>query len=359
MSSPLFVVTGGAGFIGHHVARGLLESGQRVRVVDNLSMGRRELVPDGAEFDGPSNCGLLKPDDIECGATIVHLACHPRCNASLFAPVSDLELSYLPGIRLLTAALNAGIRRFVLVSSMSVYGDAPCPYHEGATPLPRDPYAVHKRALEMVVEQLCRAHQVEYTVLRPQHVYGPGQRSDLTYRNVVARWARLMLEGKPLPVFGSLDLRRAFSPLTLVARGIVAAALLPAGANQTFNLGTRKVRSLRHIAAWIARELGIRYPAFETRPAPPTLLEAGHGLVDKAGNHLGVEEDPNEADACLHGLLRELVTMPLGLEERGFEPEVLHEQHALVYQAARRPANGIRSPPALFGSNVGLTSWSL
>lgn len=334
MTRPLFIVTGGAGFIGHHVTRALLEAGQRVRVVDNLSMGRRQLIPAGAEFDGPLDCGLLKSDSIEMGSIIIHLACQPRCNASLFAPVSDIELSYLPGVRLLTSALNAGIRRFVLVSSMSVYGDAPSPYMEASIPLPRDPYAVHKRAFEMVVEQLCRAHQVEYTILRPQHVFGPGQRSDLTYRNVIARWARLMLEKRPLPVFGSLDLRRAFSPVSLIARGIVAASMQPSGACRTFNLGTHRIRTLREVAEWIARGLGIQEFSFEHRPAPPTLLEAAVGCVDKAREVLGVVENPDETESCLQGLLGELMRFPDSLEEQGFRAEVLHEKHALVYRSA-------------------------
>lgn len=333
------VVTGGAGFLGSHVVDSLIQRGCRVSVVDDLSFGEAKNISPYASFAGPRDCGTLTADDIPAGATIVHLAATPRCNASLFAPVTDVERNYLPGVRLLTAALNGGIRRFVYVSSMSVYGCADSPYAEDSIPQPRDPYAANKFALETVVRSECDAHGVEWVILRPQHVFGPRQRWNLTYRNVVARWIACAMQEKPLPVFASLNLERAFSPVSLIVRGIVAATIDRTATNQVFNLGTRRVRSLLELASWITRTLELPQPMFDIGPAPPTLLTSAIGRVSRAERILGITECEYEAEENLKLLGSEIarVESDLFADEQGFHAEVLPCVYEEVYRSVGRP----------------------
>lgn len=331
MEKPRVYITGGAGFIGSHVVDLFVAADWHVTVLDNLSTGDVRNVNSKAEFLGPCDCGALLEGKLSPDSTLVHLAAHPRCNASLFAPVADAQLNYLVGLQVLVAAVNSRVKRVVLVSSMSVYGDAHSPYKEDDIPLPREPYAINKRALEMVVACECAAHDIEWTIVRPQHVFGRRQRSDLTYRNVVARWCRLMLKEMPLPVYGTLDLKRAFSPVSLIARGIYRAATEHGASGQIFNLGTRRVRTLRELSEWIASEIGVRNVCFELKAPPPTLLEEAIGDVSKMEHVLGVREEQDEAGRNLRELVDEVRSESRESPEFVFNPEVLRSRFRGIY----------------------------
>jgi nucleoside-diphosphate-sugar epimerase len=330
------LVTGGAGFLGSHVVDLLLERGNEVSIVDNLVTGRLQNVNAAAAF-AQISCAEILPDMLGPDVTVIHLAAVPQCTASLFRPLADLQANYLEGLRCLTACLAARVRRFVFVSSMAVYGDAAAPpFREGTIPRPRDPYAVNKFALEQIALIESALHGVEVSIVRPQHVFGPRQAPHLAYRNVIARWIRRALSEEPLPVIGTLALRRAFSPVSLVARGIVAAAESPVASGEIFNLGTRRLRTLGEIVHCIEQRLATTCRLVDV-PAPPSLLLDAFGAVDKAENLLGISEQPGEFEAAIDQLVAEIQAGPSVTAERTLEPEFLDEQYYQTYVPSWTP----------------------
>ena len=327
-----FLITGGAGFIGSHVVDMLISKGHTVHIEDDLSTGSRTNINHNSIFQGPRCCGTIRAEDIPRGSTVIHLAARPACNASMFAPVADTDNNYCAAVRFLKAAIVAGVSRIVLVSSMSVYGDAmPMPYVETLAPQPRDPYAINKFALELMVKSLAQSFGIEWVIVRPQHVFGPRQRNDLTYRNVIARWLRRSMARQTLPVIGSLSLRRAFSPIGLVVRGIVAAATLPQAASQIFNLGSPIIRSLQSLRNLI-EEYCKHEVTMEFRPGPPTLAEECFGDVSKASAMLGIIELPDEFEVAFNAIADEIgLQQPISIREMEFVPELSGESYQCIY----------------------------
>jgi UDP-glucose 4-epimerase len=329
-----FLVTGGAGFIGSHVVDRLVAAGCEVRVVDNMSMGRQENVHCRALFTGPHDVATVPDDWLDEQTVAIHLAARPRCTLSVYAPTDDVLSNYVPGVSFLTRCIQRRVRRFVLLSSIAVYGNpGRLPYTEDMEPHPRDPYSINKHALERLCLIECRRNDIEVVVLRAQHVFGPRQRADLRYRNVIARWIRRALHHQSLPVYGSLDLRRAFSPVSLVCRGIVRAAMQDGIDGEVFNLGSGVVRSLRSISEQISSLLGIDI-THEFLTPPPGLLAESYGAVQKAQRRLGVVEDRNEFDDNLRALIEELLDPPSAVEF-GIVPELRRDEYASIFGTAQ------------------------
>lgn len=326
-----FIVTGGAGFIGSHIVDGLINRGYQVYVVDNLSTGRRQNINPNAVFTEPFDASQTPDKWLDEDTVAIHCASQPKCNVSLYAPVNDMENNYAVGVRFVTKCVSRKIKRLVLISSMSVYGDQPkSPYTEGMKPAPKDPYGIHKYALEQMCKVLCQNHGVEHLVLRPQHVFGVRQRYDLSYRNVIPRWIKKAILGQPLPVFGNLNLKRAFSPVSLIQRSIISAALDKKLDGETFNLGSSRTRSLADIAEKIARVLGIKIN-FELLPSPSTLLNLSVGSTEKVQRILNIAESEIEFDANLSALAREIKSATLSDAEIGIVPEIAPQTYISIY----------------------------
>ena len=328
-----FIVTGGAGFLGSHIVDALLDMDHNVAVIDNLTTGISTNLSGKEIAFIKSDCADIPFGILNSEAVVVHCAAQPKCSVSTFMPERDAIDNYLPGVRLVTRALRAGVRRIVLVSSLSVYGSAsPLPYVEQMEPKPEDPYAIHKLALERLALAQCSLHETELVIVRPQHVFGPRQRSDLAYRNVIARWIRRALAELPLPVFGSLDLARAFSPVSLVTRGIVAASLAPEVDGDIFNLGSSNVRTLREIAAMIERAIGksVEYSHMEK---PKTLRLMAYGSVSKASRVLRISEQSGEFEMNFELLVGEICSTPRPSSEKLDEPELMDGTFARIYRA--------------------------
>lgn len=335
-----FLISGGAGFIGSHLVDQLVELGHRPTVIDNLSTGRLANVSEGAYFPGPMDVSATPEELISPETVAIHLAANPRCNVSIYVPEDDARRNYLEGLIFFTKCMAARVRRFVFISSMSVYGKTTAlPYHEEMTPNPLDPYAVNKWALEKMCLIMGRANNVEIVILRPQNVFGPRQRPDLSYRNVIPRWIRRLLNEQPLPVMGSLKLRRSFSPVSLISRGIVAAAMKPGISGEIFNLGSPQPRELGEIAN-VLQGYTQKEPRFTLIPSPSTLLEESYGSVDKASKLLGVDEKDNEFEDTLKALVDEIVNADTpDITEEILNPELLHAEFNTIYKFEEKQEN--------------------
>jgi UDP-glucose 4-epimerase len=328
-----FLVTGGAGFIGSHIVDGLIARGYQVYVVDNLSTGQRQNINPNAVFPESLDVSQTPNEWLDEDTIAIHCASQPKCNVSLYAPVNDMENNYAVGIRFITKCVSRKIKRLVLISSMSVYGDQEkAPFTEDMKPAPKDPYGIHKYALEQISKSLCENHGVEYLILRPQHVFGIRQRYDLSYRNVIPRWIKKAILGQPLPVFGDLSLKRAFSPISLIQRSIVSAALDGKLNGEIINLGSSKTRSLAEVAEKISKVVNIKVE-FEFLPSPSTLLNLSVGSTDKAIMTLKALESETEFDANLSQLADEIKSAAVVEKENGIVPEISPQIYFSIYGA--------------------------
>jgi UDP-glucose 4-epimerase len=200
------LVTGGAGFIGSHVAAALVANDWDVAIVDDLSSGTRENVPDGA---------VLHAIDIRDGAAVTRLfeefrpevVCHHAAQASVSVstrePLLDAQVNVLGSLNLLSASVACKTSRFVFASTGgAIYGEVPEGQRAavGTRPAPASPYACSKFATEVYLESFRQQHGLDYTILRYANVYGPRQ-SPHGEAGVVAIFASRLLRGEPISVF--------------------------------------------------------------------------------------------------------------------------------------------------------------
>ena len=233
----IHVVTGGAGFIGSHLVASLLAEGLPVRVVDDLSTGRRENVPPGAEFLEADV--VDRATDAVRGAEVVyHLAAMVSVPRSMADPRGCHRHTAESLLAVLDAGERAGVRRVVYASSSAVYGDAPgLPKREDQIPAPISPYAVAKRCGELYAEAWARRGALEAVSLRFFNVFGPGQDPSSPYSAVIPVFIRAILEGRPAPVYGDGGQTRDFVYVGDVVRMLRAAATAPSASGRTYNVG--------------------------------------------------------------------------------------------------------------------------
>lgn len=224
------LLTGGAGFIGSHVADQLVASGTVVTVLDDLSSGRREQVPDGAEFVHLDIRALAARSLVASGRFdyLVHLAAQVDVRVSVDRPGFDADVNVGGLLNLLSGARAGGIRRVVLASSGGVvYGAAErLPTPETAAKAPTSPYGVSKLASEHYLRVLGDLEGYEVMALRFANVFGPRQ-DPSGEAGVVAIFLGRLLAGKPLTVFGDGLQTRDFVHVEDVARAVLMACTAP------------------------------------------------------------------------------------------------------------------------------------
>ncbi len=231
------LVTGGAGFIGSHLAERLLELGHRVQVLDDLSSGRREHLPPGVEL---VEMDLLDPRLAERVAelrpeAIFHLAAQVSVQRSLRDPLRDAEINLLGSLRLLEAATGCGARKLVYISTAAVYGEPEqLPVPESHPLRPLSPYGASKLAVERYLPIYADRHGLDWAALRLANVYGPRQ-DPAGEAGVVAIFAARLLAGRPCTIHGDGRQSRDF---VYVGDCAEAAGLLLEGGSGIYNIGT-------------------------------------------------------------------------------------------------------------------------
>ena len=255
------LVTGGAGFIGSHVADALLVRGHRVTVLDDLSGGYRENVPAAAAFVHGSITNAAMVDDLFSKGSfdyVFHLAAYAAEGLSHFIKRFNYTNNVLGSVNLINASVNSGVKGFVFTSSIAVYGASPeLPMTEATLPHPEDPYGIAKLAVE---QELAASHAMfglDYVIFRPHNVYGPRQNIADRYRNVVGIFMNQILQGRPMTIFGDGRQTRAFSYIADVAPVIAASIETPQAWNQVFNVGADTPLTLNDLAAEVARAMGV------------------------------------------------------------------------------------------------------
>ncbi|MGH7501427.1 MAG: NAD-dependent epimerase/dehydratase family protein [Longimicrobiales bacterium] len=283
------LVTGGAGFIGSHVAAAYVARGDRVWILDNLSSGRLANVPAGAEFHKMDLRDPALPSLFERagGFDIVnHHAAQIDVRTSVHDPRADAAINIDGFLNLVEAARRHRTRRLVYVSSGGVvYGEPERrPTPEGAAKRPLSPYGVSKLAGEHYLHYYLHVHGLEYVALRYSNVYGPRQ-DPHGEAGVVAIFSRRILEGEPLTVFGDGEQTRDYVYVEDVARAnlqLGEADLPPADGldARAFNVGTATETSVNQLAAELhalsGRDTGIRMAGARAGELRHSCLDIAH-----------------------------------------------------------------------------------
>ena len=255
------LVTGGAGFIGSHVAEHVCKAGNQVIVLDDLSGGMRENVPAGCTFVEGSVLDVALIERLfheHHFEHVFHLAAYAAEGLSHFIRRFNYENNLIGSVNLINASVRHQVRCFVFTSSIAVYGPARPPMTEETVPQPEDPYGVAKYAVEMDLEAAHRMFGLNHIIFRPHNVYGERQNLADPYRNVVGIFMRQVIRGQPMSVFGDGTQSRAFSHIDDVAPLIADAINQPKMFNQKFNIGAGEVFSVNQLATVIAEAFGVK-----------------------------------------------------------------------------------------------------
>ena len=261
------LVTGGAGFIGSHLATALVERGDDVVVLDSLATGHRSNVPDGARFVEGS---VADPDAVADAVTGCEVVFHLGALGAVARSVADPLTSDTANVRgtlaVLTGARDAGVRRLVFASSSSIYGGADIiPTPETAPLRPRSPYAVTKLTGEHYCRVFAELFELETVALRYFNVYGPRQRPDSVYAAVIPLFARALLDGVSPTVHGDGRQSRDFTFVSDVVAANLAASAAPApGCNgRAFNIAGGHEHSLLDLLRELGSIIGVEpHPTF-------------------------------------------------------------------------------------------------
>lgn len=296
----LYVVTGGAGFIGSHLVRGLVARGDRVRVVDDLSSGRLENLSDlepGAPGSG-APVELHRGDVLEPGVLaqavrgvqgVFHEAAQVSVPASIRDPLASYRINVMGTLAVLEAARGQGVGKVLLAASSAAYGDDPTlPKVETMAPSPLSPYASGKLAGEVLLSVWGRTYGLETVSLRYFNVYGPGQADDSPYSGVIALFSRAVLARRAPTLFGDGEQSRDFVFVEDVVQANLLAMDRRLDAGIVLNVGTGQRVTINELYTRLARLANFQEPALH---APARAGDVPHSLasIERARALLGFQ----------------------------------------------------------------------
>jgi UDP-glucuronate 4-epimerase len=293
--SKKFLITGAAGFIGSHLCERLIDNGHIVVGLDNFDpFYDRKIKESNIKSLLKSNKFELVEGDIrDAGCVesicknnidvIVHLAAKAGVRPSIADPGGYADCNINGTVVMLETARKYGIKKFIFASSSSVYGNnKKVPFSEtDNVDFPISPYAATKKAGELICHTYHHLYQMDITCLRFFTIYGPRQRPDLA----IHKFAKLIEQGKPIPVFGDGSMMRDFTYIDDVIDGTVAAIDKCKG-YEIYNLGESRPVRLDKLIEEIEKVLG-KKAIIEHKPVPPGDVERTYADVNKAKEKLG------------------------------------------------------------------------
>ncbi len=287
------LVTGGAGFIGSHLAARLLRDGHEVRILDNFSTGSRAnfaVLGDEVEVvEGDIQSYERVHNAVRECEVVFHEAALPSVPRSIQDPLTSNAVNVIGTLNILLASRDSGVRRVVFASSSSIYGaDRTLPKQEDSAPRPIAPYAVAKLAAEGYCCSFSRVYTLETVALRYFNVFGPRQDPLSAYAAVIPKFITALLQGEPPIVFGDGEQSRDFTYIDNVVDANVLAATAEGVSGQTFNIACGEQISLNRLLEELRGIIGVETQARHLDPRPGDVM---HSLADigRARELLGYE----------------------------------------------------------------------
>jgi UDP-glucose 4-epimerase len=256
-------VTGAAGFIGGHLAEGLLREGHEVTALDDFSSGKREnaaMLARNARFslvEGSIADAAAVRRAVEGAKWVFHLAAIPSVPLSMAEPERTTAVNVSGTVNVLETARRSGVERVVLACSCAAYGDGPeQPKHEGLLARPMSPYAAQKIACELYAQTYTRAYGLPCVALRFFNVYGPRQDPKSEYAAAIPRFTTRLLAGQRPIVFGDGLQTRDFVHVSDVVRANLLAAAAPRAPGEIINVASGRSSSLIELIATLKQVIG-------------------------------------------------------------------------------------------------------
>jgi nucleoside-diphosphate-sugar epimerase len=255
-----FLVTGGAGFIGSHLAEELVRRGHRVRVVDSLITGKRANIEhiSAVEFvEGDLADPEVARRAVEGCEFVLHQAAIPSVPRSVKDPIATNRANVDATVNVLVASRDAGVKRLVFAGSSSVYGDAATlPKHEEMTPNPLSPYALQKLVGEQYLQMFTRLYGLETVTIRYFNVFGPRQDPSSPYSGVISVFASSLLQNRSPNIYGDGGQTRDFTYVANVVDGVLRACEAPKAGGEVINVATGGRISLNDLFEEMKRIVG-------------------------------------------------------------------------------------------------------
>jgi nucleoside-diphosphate-sugar epimerase len=237
-----YLVTGGAGFIGSHIAHELLRRGERVRVADSFITGKRENLAQlaGVELVEGDLADLAVAQRAVAGMDyVLHQAAIPSVPRSVQDPITSNRANIDASVNVLVAARDAGVRRVVYAGSSSVYGNAAAlPKVETMGTAPLSPYALQKLVAEQYCQMFTQLYGLETVTIRYFNVFGPRQDPSSPYSGVISLFIRALVEGRPPTIYGDGGQTRDFTYVANVVDGVLRACTAPGASGEVINVAT-------------------------------------------------------------------------------------------------------------------------
>lgn len=255
------LVTGGAGFIGSHVAQHLIKMDNKVLCLDDLSGGFEANVPDEAKFivgsinDTELIVRLFREYKFDY---VFHLAAYAAEGLSHFIKKFNYENNLIGSINLINASIIHKVKCFVFTSSIAVYGENQLPMTEETMPMPEDPYGISKLAVELELRASHKMFGLNYIIFRPHNVYGENQNIGDRYRNVIGIFMNNIMQGKAMTIFGDGTQTRAFTYIEDVAPVIAMSIYNKKAYCETFNIGADEPYTVNELARKVAEAMGVK-----------------------------------------------------------------------------------------------------
>lgn len=281
-----YMVTGGGGFIGSHIAARLLQDGHRVLVIDNLLTGKPENLDYLRSLGGDLavyNISITELDDIQPlfkGVDCVfHQAALPSVPRSINDPLETHKHCVTGTLNVLVAARDGGVRRVVYAASSSAYGDQAGEFKtEDMIPQPISPYGAAKLAGEFYCKAFTQVYGLETVALRYFNVFGPRQDPKSQYAAVIPKFINMMLGGNPPTIYGDGQQSRDFTYIDNVVHGNILAAHAPDASGQMMNLATGGNVTLLELVSKLNKLLGTNFEPLHLPEVPGDIQRSRAGI---------------------------------------------------------------------------------
>jgi nucleoside-diphosphate-sugar epimerase len=256
-----YLVTGGAGFIGSHLAEELVRRGERVRIVDSLITGKKQNIAhlSGVEFIHGDLAELDVARDAVAGIDFVlHQAAIPSVPRSVQDPITSNRANIDASLNVLVAARDAGVKRVVYAGSSSAYGNTPTlPKVETMATAPLSPYALQKLVAEQYCQMFTRLYGLETVTIRYFNVFGPRQDPSSPYSGVISLFISALCEGRQPKIYGDGEHTRDFTYVANVVDGVLRACTAPGASGEVINVATAGRISLNELFRTVRDLIGV------------------------------------------------------------------------------------------------------